>query len=169
MSVNADRFRGQRIVDRDNATRTFELRCRGNTIINVWRSEERTGLLRGEFSLRHEWRANSVLPHVILHIGAFEIEFIGWNQVVERHVPLRARIALPRESKFAIRPDAHRLGPRIQFRVADDGENTCDGKIVIAPCFRVRRVAIELAQGVSRGGYERAERGGWLLLFLGQP
>src|SRR6266576_5964749 len=98
MSINADRFRGQRIVDRDNTARTFELRCRGNTIINVWRSEERTGLLRGEFSLRHEWRSDSLFCHMILHVGAFEIEFIGRNQVVEGQVPLRARIALPRES-----------------------------------------------------------------------
>src|SRR5438046_4890597 len=102
MSVNAHGLRGQGIIDRDNTARTLEVRCRGNTIINVWRSEERTGLLRGEFSLRHEWRADSVLPHVILHIGAFEIEFIGRNQIVERQVPLRARIALPRKSKFAI-------------------------------------------------------------------
>src|SRR5438132_13784030 len=109
MSINADRFRGQRIVDRDNAARTFELRCRGNAIINVWRSEECTGLLRGEFSLRHEWRSDSFFCHVIFHIGAFEIELIGWNQVVERQVPLWARIALPCESKFAIRPDAHRV------------------------------------------------------------
>src|SRR2546430_17354089 len=107
MSVNADRFRGQRIVDRDNATRTFELRCRGDAIINVWRSEERTGLLRSEFSLRHEWRSDSLFCHVILHISAFEIELIGRNQVVERQVPLRSRIAFPRESKFTIPPDAH--------------------------------------------------------------
>src|SRR6266403_89256 len=112
MSVNADRFRGQRIVDRDNATRTFELSRRGNAIINVWRSEQRTGLLRGEFALRHEWRTDSLLLHVILYIGAFEIEFIGWNQVVEGEVPFRARITLPRESKFAVRSDAHRLSPR---------------------------------------------------------
>src|SRR6266403_4264880 len=101
MSVNADRFRGQRIVDRDNATRTFELSCRSNAIINVWRSEERTGLLRGEFSLRYEWRSDSVLLHMILHIGSFEIELIGRNQVVERQVPLGAWIALPCESKLA--------------------------------------------------------------------
>src|SRR5438132_9161402 len=102
MSVNAHGLPGQGIIDRDNTARTFELRCRGNTIINVWRSEERTGLLCGEFSLRHERRSNSLFCHVILHIGAFEIEFIGWNQVVERQVPLRARIALPRESVLSI-------------------------------------------------------------------
>src|SRR6266404_1666981 len=138
MPVNADGFRGQRIVHRDNTARTFELSCRGNAIINVWRSEERTGLLRGEFSLRHEWRSDSVLLHMILHIGSFEIELIGWNQVVERQVPLWARIALPCESKFAICSNAHRLSPRIQFRVANDGENTCDREVISAPCFCVR-------------------------------
>src|SRR6266576_6178957 len=146
MSINADRFRGQRIVDRDNAARTFELRCRGNAIINIWRTEERTSLLRGEFSLRYEWRADSLFCHVILHVGPLEIELIGRNQVVEGRVPLGARIALPRESKFAVRSDAHRLSPRIQFRVANDSENTCDREVVSPPCFRVRWVAIQLAQ-----------------------
>src|SRR5437016_9201204 len=122
MSVNAHGLRGQGIIDRDNTAGTFELRCRGNTIINVWRSEERTGLLRGEFSLRHERRADPLLLHVVLYIGAFEIELIGRNQVVERQVPLRPRIALPGESKFSVRSDANGMCPRIQFRLADDRE-----------------------------------------------
>jgi hypothetical protein len=61
---------------------------------------------------------------------------------------------LPRESKFTIRSNPHRLGPRIQFRVANDSENACDGKIIIAQCFCVHRVTIELAHGLSRGGHE---------------
>src|SRR5439155_22081689 len=105
MSVHVHGLRGQGIVNRDNAARTFELRCRGNAIKDMWRTEQRTGLLRGESSLRNEWRADSVLLDVILHIGAFEIEVIGRNQFVERQIPLGARIAFPRESKFAIRSD----------------------------------------------------------------
>src|SRR6266581_6311307 len=98
MSVHMHGLRGKGIVDRDDAARTFELRSRGNAIKDIWRTEECTGLLRGEGSLRNEWRADSVLLHVIFHIGAFEIELLGWNQVVKRKVPFRARIALPRES-----------------------------------------------------------------------
>src|SRR4029077_9127670 len=106
---------------------------------------ERTGLLCGEFALRHKRRSDSLLCHVILHIGAFVIEFIRGNQIIEGEVPFGARIALPRERKFAIRSDAHRLSPRIQFRVANDSENTCDCEVVIPPRFWVRWVAIELA------------------------
>src|SRR5437867_10468422 len=97
MSVNAHGFRGQGIVDRDNAARTFKLRCRGDAIINGWCTEQRTGLLGGERSLRNKRRADSVLLHVVLHIGALEIKLIGRNQVVKRQVPLRPRIALPYE------------------------------------------------------------------------
>src|SRR5207248_3105080 len=124
----------------DDAARTFELRCRGNAIINMWRTEQRTGLLRGEGSLRHEWCTDSVFLHVILHIGAFEIELIGRNQVVECQVPLRAWIAFPCESKFAVRADSHWVSPRIQFRVADDREDPRDREVVITPCFCVRRI-----------------------------
>src|SRR5260370_30993317 len=144
MSVHTDSLRGQRVVDRDNAAGTFKLRRRGNAIKDVWRTEQLTGLLRGEFPLRDERRADSVLLYVILHIGAFEIELIGRNQLVERQVPLRARIALPGESKFAVRSDAHRLSPWIQFRVANDSEDACDREVVSPACFCVRWVAIEL-------------------------
>jgi hypothetical protein len=75
---------------------------------------------------------------------------------------------LPRESKFTIRSNPHRLGPRIQFRVANDSENACDGKIIIAQCFCVHRVTIELAQGLSRGGHESTERDDRLLFFFDQ-
>src|SRR6266581_4280824 len=154
MSVHMHGLRGKGIVDRDDAARTFELSRRRNAIKDVWRTEQLTGLLRGEGSLRNEWRADPVLLHVVLHIGAFEIELVGRNQVVESQVPLRARIAIPRERVLAIRADPHGMCPRIQFRIPDDREDTCDGKIVITPCFRVRWIAIELAQGVSRGRYE---------------
>src|SRR5206468_12578721 len=103
MSVHVHGLRGKGIVDRDDAARTFKLRCRGNAIKDMWRTEQRTGLLRGESSLRNEWSADPVLLHVILHIGAFEIEVIGRNQFIEGQVPLRPRIALPRERVLAIR------------------------------------------------------------------
>src|SRR5260370_10087862 len=125
MSVHVHVLRGKGIVDRDDTARTFELRCCGNAIKDVWRTEQLTGLLGGEGSLRNEWRADSLFLHVVLYIGAFEIELIGRNQVVEGQVPLRPRIALPGESKFAIRPDAHRVSPRIQFRVKTTSKNTC--------------------------------------------
>src|SRR6266581_8491330 len=105
MSVHMHGLRGKGIVDRDDAARTFELRSRGNAIKDVWRTEQLTGLLRGEGSLRNEWRADPVLLHVVLHIGAFEIEVIGRNQFVERQVPLRPWIALPRKSVLAVRAD----------------------------------------------------------------
>src|SRR5438477_233135 len=79
----------------------------------------------------------------------------------------RARIALPRKSVLAVRANPHGMCPRIQFRVADDREDTRNREVVIVPCFSVRRVAIELAQGVSRSGYEPAERDDWLLFFFG--
>src|SRR5437899_3257962 len=168
VSVNAHGLRGQGIVDGDDAARTFELRRRGNAIKDVWRTEQRTGLLRGKSSLRNEWRADPVLLNVVLHIRAFEIELIGRNQTVERQVPLRPRIAIPRESVLAVRTDPHGMCPRIQFRVANDREDPCDCEVVITPCFCVRRITIELAQSVLRGGYERAEGDEWLLLFFGQ-
>src|SRR5205814_707256 len=79
--VHVHVLRGKGIVHRDDATRTFELRRRGNAVKDVWRTEERTGLLRGEGSLRNERRADPILLHVVLHVGAFEIELIGRNQV----------------------------------------------------------------------------------------
>src|SRR5436309_2968791 len=87
MSVHAHGLRCQGIVNRDDAARTFELRRRGNAIKDMWRTEQRTGLFRRESSLCNEWRADSVLLHVILHICAFEIELVGRNQVVESQVP----------------------------------------------------------------------------------
>src|SRR5438477_111166 len=99
VSFHAQGLCGEGIVNRDDAARTFELRSRGNAIKDVWRTEQLTGLLRGEGSLRNEGRADPVFLHVILHIGAFEIELIGRNQVVERQSPLRTRILLPRVSK----------------------------------------------------------------------
>src|SRR6266478_3246286 len=113
VSVHAHGLRGKGIVDRDDAARIFELRRRGNAIKNVWRTEQLTGLLRGEGSLRNEWRADPVLLHVILHIGAFEIELIGRNQTVERQVPLGPRITLPRERVLAVRADPQRMSPWI--------------------------------------------------------
>src|SRR6266581_2776499 len=115
VSVHAHGLRGQGIVNRDDAARTFELRCCGNAIKNVWRTEQLTRLLCGEGSLRNEWRADSVLLDVVLYIGAFEIEVIGRNQVVEGQVPLRPWIALPRESVLAVRSDPQGMRPRIQF------------------------------------------------------
>src|SRR5207247_3777907 len=58
VSVNAHSLRGQGIVDGDDAARTFELRRRGNAIKDVWRTEQRTGLLRGTSSLSNEGRAD---------------------------------------------------------------------------------------------------------------
>src|SRR5207237_9635541 len=106
-----------------------------NAIKDVWRTEERTGLLRGEGSLRNERRADSVLLDVVLHIGALEIELVGRNQVVERQVPLQPWIALPRESVLAVRANPHGVCPRIQFRIADDGEAPGTGDRVLAPCY----------------------------------
>ena len=60
------------------------------------------------------------------------------------------------------------MSPWIQFRVANDTEDACDCEVVSPACFCVRWVAIELAQRVSRGGYERAERDDWLLLLFDQ-
>src|SRR5439155_15055418 len=73
MSVHLHGLRGKGIVDRDDAARTFELSRRRNAVKDVWRTEQRTGLLRGERSLRNERRADPVLLHVVLHIGALEI------------------------------------------------------------------------------------------------
>src|SRR5436190_3968066 len=145
VTVHAHGLRCQGIADGDDAARTFELRRRSNAIKDVWRAEKLTGLFRRESSLRNERRADSILLNVVLYIGAFEIELIGRNQVVERQVPLRAWITLPRESKFAVRADAHGMCPRIQFRIADDREDARDREVVIAPRFCVRRVTIELA------------------------
>src|SRR5438034_8832095 len=105
MSVHVHVLGGQGIVDRDDAARSFELRRRGNAIKDMWRTEERTGLLRGESSLGNEWRADPVLLDVILYIGAFEIELIGRNQIVKHKVPLRPWIALPGERVLAVRTD----------------------------------------------------------------
>src|SRR5438045_7701641 len=144
--VHVHVLRGKGIVHRDDATRTFELRRRGNAVKDVWRTEERTGLLRGEGSLRNERRADPVLLHVVLHVGAFEIELIGRNQVVESQIPLWARITLPGESVLAISADPHGMCPWVQFRIPNCREDARNCEIVIVPCFCVRRVAIELAQ-----------------------
>src|SRR5438128_3209204 len=68
MSVHSHGLRSEGIVHRNDTARTLELRRRGNAIKNVGRAKVLRRLLGGKVSDGNEWRSDSVLLHMVLHI-----------------------------------------------------------------------------------------------------
>src|SRR5262249_5888747 len=73
------------------------------------------------------------------------------REIVERRIPLRARIGLVRKDELtAARWHSHRLCPRIELCFADRGDDAADGEIVCAARSLVVGIAVELMQGDLR-------------------
>jgi hypothetical protein len=86
------------------------------------------------------------------------VELIGRREIVERGIPLRARVGLVGEQKFAAASwHSQRLRPRIELRRADGADDPPHRKLVIVERLLVLRIVPELNQGRFRCGHVSAK------------
>ena len=106
---------------------------------------------------------------VFRDVGALDVELIRRREIVERRIPLRARVGLAREHEIAARRrHAQRLRPRIELRLLDRAEDARDGEVVGVARGGVGRIARELLRRQFRGGEQFAHRHERLALLLAQ-
>src|SRR6516164_6267761 len=131
LPVHPDGFLRERIFEGKHAAATVKTCDRSDAVVGTRWSEVRACLFIHFASNRDNRRADSFTRGAFGDVDPMDVELIRWREIVERWIPLWARVGLVRKYELAIAfRHSERLRPRIEFCVADRDDHASNGEVV---------------------------------------
>src|SRR5262249_24518727 len=124
-------FLRERIFEGKHAAVAVKTCDSGDAVVGERRSEDRVCLFIHFASTHDDWRANSITRSAFGDVSPTDVELMRWRKIVERWIPLWARVGLVSKYELATASrHSERLRPRIELCVADRSNDAPDSEVV---------------------------------------